>query len=462
MKKSHIILLLLILLASRLLAAKQMRLNVDWAVFQLDQDSLLVEIYYGIPQADLQYQYTNGQYSAFTLGRLQVYSGDLLTNRFVWKNQDMVQDTSELSVGRNIIDRVGFPFAPGQYRCQFVLQDLNDPSKADSVSWNMSLSLPASDAPYLSDIEIASSIMAGGDTARSPFYKNTLVVVPNPSLVFSGENPALFFYVEAYNLPNDQLREGYLVNYSVTDLQGKREVHFPQKSIHKTRAVQRSVEFGMLNVGKLKSGAYLLKVNIETPLHTSIAEQSRKFFVYQKSDLTAGTEQVGAANTPLARVVQELDSTQVEQEFLMVSYLMDRDEKKVWSQVRTVLGKRKFLSQFWLSKNPAPDLDASAYRQEFLTRAKYANLNFRMMTKAGWTTDRGRVYMVYGAPSDVERHPNEPNFYPFEIWHYNELQNGVIFVFADFDGHGNYRLLHSNLLGELQDPNYMSSIEKGF
>ena len=75
----------------------------------------------------------------------------------------------------------------------------------------------------------------------------------------------------------------------------------------------------------------------------------------------------------------------------------------------------------------------------------------------GYLTDRGRVYLQYGAPNDVKEVPSDPVTLPYEIWDYYYLNNqsNVKFVFYDPVLTGNdYELLHSNLYGEVQNPNW--------
>ena len=80
------------------------------------------------------------------------------------------------------------------------------------------------------------------------------------------------------------------------------------------------------------------------------------------------------------------------------------------------------------------------------------------LDKEGWQTDRGRVYMIYGEPSEIERFPNETNTKPYEIWHYNEIEGGVVFIFGDITGFNDYQLLHSTKRGEIRDDYWMRRI----
>lgn len=71
----------------------------------------------------------------------------------------------------------------------------------------------------------------------------------------------------------------------------------------------------------------------------------------------------------------------------------------------------------------------------------------------GFETDRGRVYLKYGAPSTHVVRENSPSEYPYEIWTYNKIgkYSNKRFVFYNPDlTNGAYRLLHSDVLGELK------------
>lgn len=72
-------------------------------------------------------------------------------------------------------------------------------------------------------------------------------------------------------------------------------------------------------------------------------------------------------------------------------------------------------------------------------------------TRKGWRTDRGRVFILYGKPDEVERHPSEGVIKPYEIWYYYQIENGVQFVFVDKNGFSDYELVHSTKRGEFTD-----------
>ncbi|UCH65583.1 MAG: GWxTD domain-containing protein, partial [Ignavibacterium sp.] len=65
-----------------------------------------------------------------------------------------------------------------------------------------------------------------------------------------------------------------------------------------------------------------------------------------------------------------------------------------------------------------------------------------------------RVYLIYGEPSEIDRYPNQTDSRPYEIWSYQDIEGGVIFIFADLTGFSDYLLIHSTKRGELRDDSW--------
>jgi GWxTD domain-containing protein len=113
--------------------------------------------------------------------------------------------------------------------------------------------------------------------------------------------------------------------------------------------------------------------------------------------------------------------------------------------------KREFLTTFWTDIENGKSGSNGVTRVLYLDRVATANQRYHSMGRDGWHTDRGRVYILFGEPDEVDRFPNSDNGKPYEIWHYNQIENSVQFVFVDRSGYGEYILVHSTKRGELQD-----------
>ncbi|MCB0846455.1 MAG: GWxTD domain-containing protein, partial [Bacteroidetes bacterium] len=108
-----------------------------------------------------------------------------------------------------------------------------------------------------------------------------------------------------------------------------------------------------------------------------------------------------------------------------------------------------------------PSQEVSALWNGHLLALDYVNQQYKSTFREGWQTDRGRVFLKYGIPQDVERFPAEANLIPYEIWRYNRLgaQTNVIFIFFDQDLSSNeYVLLHSTKYGEVNNPRWREQL----
>ena len=124
--------------------------------------------------------------------------------------------------------------------------------------------------------------------------------------------------------------------------------------------------------------------------------------------------------------------------------------------------KRQFLFSLWRNRDPMLSTLLNEYRHEYMNRIRYSNKNFKVFKKDGWQTDRGRVYILYGEPTYIERNPSTEGYKPYEIWQYDDIQGGIIFVLADLSGFNEYILLHSSAIGEIHYSEYMERILRGF
>lgn len=123
-------------------------------------------------------------------------------------------------------------------------------------------------------------------------------------------------------------------------------------------------------------------------------------------------------------------------------YIAKEDSIKHFLKKGSYEEKKAFFQRFWESKDPNPDTEANELMEEYYRRVNYANGQFSSSGLGGWITDRGRIFIKFGQPDDVERHPFEANSYPYEIWRYYSLQKNFLFIdrtgFGDYDLHPSY------------------------
>jgi GWxTD domain-containing protein len=86
-----------------------------------------------------------------------------------------------------------------------------------------------------------------------------------------------------------------------------------------------------------------------------------------------------------------------------VSALLTTDEIQKWNAVRTDADAEAFIDLFWARRDPTPGTAMNEYRVEIERRVAYADQTFQGEKVRGAMTDRGRAFLLYGAPKKAER-----------------------------------------------------------
>jgi GWxTD domain-containing protein len=138
-----------------------------------------------------------------------------------------------------------------------------------------------------------------------------------------------------------------------------------------------------------------------------------------------------------------------------VTYIITDEERAAFKRLQTDEEREQFIENFWLRRDPTPDTVENEFKEEHYRRIAYANEHFPSGIP-GWKTDRGRIYIVYGPPDEIEDHssggyyerpPEEgggsTSTYPFQQWRYRYVDgigNNVILEFVDPTMSGEFHL----------------------
>jgi len=138
-----------------------------------------------------------------------------------------------------------------------------------------------------------------------------------------------------------------------------------------------------------------------------------------------------------------------------VTYIISPEERTAFLQLETNEEREQFIEQFWLRRSSNPDMPDNDFKEEHYRRIAYTNEHYASGIP-GWKTDRGRIYIIWGAPDEIESHPTGGTYdrpteegggstttYPWERWRYRYLegiQENVELEFVDPSGSGEYHL----------------------
>ena len=422
------------------LPSDSMRILVDYSRFRGDKNSVYVELSYAFPQRGLTYVADTAGLKAGVYLMVMVRQRDSLVYADQWIVPHVLKDTTAIDNQVNLVGISAMALAEGHYMLKVIGSDRNNLARKDSVEMPLTVRMFRTDRMEISDVELATSIRRGKE--GSSFYKNTLEVIPNVEGIFS-EKQKCFLYAEAYNLLTTEDRSNYFVKTGVYDAVG-REVIFRERPRQRVR--ESSVIVDNISVSQLRSGTYTMTMALLDSAKNVVSSSAKKFFVYN-SKLGVDTTLLSQGSFLPLNEYASMAEPEMDQEFAWARYAASDEEKDQYDQLEGVKAKVKFLAEFW-RRRPL------GLREEYLERVANANSSYRVLGRDGYRTDRGRVYIQYGPPDDNERHPNETNSRPYEIWSYNSIQGGVIFVFVQRQSGGDHELVHSTHRNEISDPNW--------
>jgi GWxTD domain-containing protein len=172
----------------------------------------------------------------------------------------------------------------------------------------------------------------------------------------------------------------------------------------------------------------------------------------QQQDSKTAAKQQKQSNKSLER---ELDSQYKKWLNEDVIYIITPEEKNAFLHLATNEEREQFIEQFWQRRNPDPDSPENTFKEEHYRRIAYTNEHYASGIP-GWKTDRGRIYIMWGPPDEIDSHPTggtyerpssegggETTTYPFEDWRYRYLEGmgeNVELEFVDPTSTGEYHL----------------------
>lgn len=357
------------------------------------------------------------------------------------------------SVIEDFYDLRRFPLKPGTYTFEIELQDLN----AEGTSVKASKPIVVENFKntiFLSDIQVSEAVTRGNGT--SVFYKSGFDLIPRLSTFYPQEITILPVYLELYNtaLLGDSV---FGVKQSITDINGKEMEDFTTFTKHKISEVVPILR--PVDIANLPTGKYSLEYTI---IKKDMSEVAKKTYEFERSnDIITEIDPSKILIDPAFQTSITDDSV----EYYLASLIPMSKPHEIKNILAILKTKdkdlaRKHIQGFWIATSGTKYYsDWLKYKAQVQIVEKIYSTNFQ----AGYETDRGRVYLQYGSPSTIVQKEVSSNEYPYEIWQYNKIGkfSNKRFIFYNPDLVNNaYRLLHSDMIGELKNASWPLMLNK--
>jgi GWxTD domain-containing protein len=383
--------------------------DVDAISFMSDStNASRLDIYVAVPYEQLSFVKKGESFVAsYEMTIAITDSSNALVNERLWTREISVPsfEQSVASGVSNIEQRIML-LSPGQYRIAVICRDLE--SRLTRRVYKQLL-IPDYRKPglQLSDIMLIAKLAEKEDGKKTikPSISSNVVDIPAP----------LHIFFEAYNFSTPDT-----LHFITTVFNAKNEKLYQADT--------------MLYLGSTRNRLFL-RVD-----HSNLAIGDYKMFVHAYARNTNTTANP-LANTSrpfvvrwagLPKSVKDVDVA-IEQ----LRFIAKENEIEHIKAAATAEEKQKRFFEYWKKKDPNPNTLRNERMEEHYARVEYANKHFKHYIE-GWRTDMGMVYIIFGAPSNVERHPFDSDAKPYETWSYYELN--YTFTFVDQTGFGDYRL----------------------
>ena len=328
----------------------------------------------------------------------------------------------------------------GAYEYEVEIVDLfNDSAK--KITYKKEFKLEFNNGIAISDIELLDSFWKSDETSETS--KSGFEMVPLVSDYFSPDFDKIAYYFEIYNTDKEFGEDSkYVLQHFIESYErGVIAGSFNKLSKEKSKPVNATLN--IFEIGTLPTGNYNLVVQVKNKLR------------FQRLNLLNDINPENLKDVNLAgQFTDRLSLDSLDEYIYCLRPISTMIEKKIADgqlDGMTDTLKLQYIYSFWYNRNTlTPEQDWNAYKFQ----VKQVQLKFGTRIKKGYETDRGRIFLKYGAPNTVHDQRSEANSYPYQIWHYYKIGkfNDKRFVFYDRDLVTNdYQLLHSDLIGEIQN-----------
>jgi len=424
------------------------------AQFESPDNGLYLETYLNVIGNTVSFKKNaNGEYqSKLQILLLFKQNGKILTyEKYVLSSPSI---TDSLSPRPNYIDVQRIPIKSGIYNFEITILDLYDSTNTFSYKNIITVKKKSSQFSF-SDIELVDYYKKTEEL--NVLSKNGLDLIPYISSFYPEEKDTIIFYSELYNNANE---EDCILQYYIAE-QANNVIL--ESSFRSKRITAKNVTpiLGLLNIDKLPTGNYNLVLKIKDKTNKEICK--KQFFFQRYNSSVLNKQDTIYLESKGLEGINKITDINIIKDYIksLIPILNQRELYKANNVLKSddIELLKNFFNTYWQSASKNPEQDWRIYKEN----VALVNRSYTSQIKKGYETDRGRVYLKYGTPSSIVTRNHEPSSYPYEIWEYFEVsgETNRHFIFCNPDIVGeDYQLLHSDVMGELNNPYWQKDLTK--
>ena len=382
------------------------------------------------------------------------YKGDSVVSadRYLLKSPLVID-----SIVDDFFDIQRYPLKPGVYQHFLSIKDVNSKNKPTEASKKVEI-IDLSGELSVSSLMAAESIIPN-PAEQSAFTRFGYDVIPMLGTYYSTEIKNLLYYLEVYNADKAIDDSVYVVEQKLigrdNNLSLDQYTRYFRYNTSDVQAVSKVIDISML-----PTGAYTLEINVLNRENKILARSSFEFDRTNTDDVNEISYEDVIIDPAFIESIPK-DSTG----YYVASLIPIARQMEVKNIIKLLKEKNsekniQYLQAFWIDTDRKRPYEAWVkYKAQVQLVERLYATNYQV----GFETDRGRVYLQYGAPNGIHEQPSSPSEYPYEIWQYDRIGNysNRRFVFYSPNNlNKEYRLLHSDMIGELQNYRWQHALNK--
>lgn len=354
------------------------------------------------------------------------------------------------------MDMQRYSLPNGEYKMEINIEDANNKSRTALIEEDVIVDFPKNIC-FSSIIALESYSPSKEETSCT---KNGYDLIPMVMPYYPESGKKLTFYAEIYNTKEILgADEKYLLNTYLMTFESNIKINnfFFSKRMD---VKDTEVIINTMDITNLPSGNYYLVLEARNR-NNEIIGFNRFFFQRSNPSYQIDPSALSSIDPEMvfSGKINHLDTIR---EYIRtlnaISSQTERDYAHNLIKTNDIKTMQQFFYNFWSSRN-------SLYPEEawnnYYIQVKRVNASFTAQRVKGYETDRGIVFLKYGAPDRIVQSYSEPGAYPYEIWHYYTLDNqrNKKFVFMTKDiTTNNFVLIHSNAIGELSNFRWQNEV----
>lgn len=459
--KKFVFVCLIFLFGFNVNAQQKKTLNsyISYATFNIPDKNQnpYVETYITFDKSSLTYvKNANGEFNATINITVLFKQGESVKNYGKYSlSSPCVSDTTNIS--GFFMDMQRYSLANGTYSLEIILEDENNKTD-EPLKVEDQLIVDFPDKLCLSTILCLESYSKAEKDDNTT--KNGFNLIPMIMPFYPETMNKLTFYAEIYNtkkqLGSD---EKYLLNTYICTFENNTKLNnFYFTKRMSTKDID--VIINNIDITNLPSGNYFLVLEARDR-NNEVIGLNRMFF--QRSNPYYQIDNTILASININDVFSgKINNIDTIREYIRtispISTLIEKDYAEELIKTDDIKTMQQFFYTFWSSRN---SIDPHRAWLDYYAQVQRVNASFKTINCKGYASDRGIVFLKYGAPDRIVQSYNEPGAFPYEIWHYYTLgtQRNKKFVFMTRDiATNDFKLIHSDAIGEINNFRWTTEI----